>query len=451
MLLFSKSISLYNILIQYKRLKGGLMKKIFILMVLFTILSLSIVYAATVTYSSPIVRTTLLSQDPDPVEPGEIVKVKFKIENEGKETIEDAIVKIIPKYPFKVYDGVSEKNIGILRSRSVGSDSVVVEFNLKVDENAVEKETELELQILIGDSGVSYTNDEFLINIQTKDAVLDITSITSNPEQIAPGETAEVSIMVKNLADSLLKDIKFKLNFASADIPLAPYQSSSERRLSQLQSGYQNSLTFGIIADPEATPGLYKIPVNITYNDEQGNSYSVNDLLALSIGETPKLRVYVKKSEVLRANKPGKVTIEIANAGSSDVKFLELSLLPSEDYQLVATTDYYYLGDVDSDDTESEEIDLFINRKVKTLHLPVKLKYTDANNKPLQQQFDLELELYSTSKLKKFGVLPTSKAGLYFIVIILIIVGVIFYRRYKKDPKKFSQSIQKVPFIKGKK
>ena len=423
------------------------MNKYYILTIILIILSFFLVYAGSVSYSTPMITTILLSQDPDPVEPGQVVKVKFKIENEGSETTEDAIIKILPKFPFTVYDDQSEKNIGVLQARSTGADAVVVEFKLKVDENAVEEDAELELKIQFGEGGLSYTNDEFKIDIQTLDAVLDITSITSDPEQIAPGETAQVNILVKNLADSLLKNIKFKLNFADSSLPLAPYQSSSERRLSQLKSGYQNSLTFGIIAKPDAAPGLYKIPINITYNDEQGSSYSINDLLAVTIGETPNLKVYIKKSSVLQENKAGKVTIEIANAGSSDVKFLEMTLLPSEDYQLVSTTDYYYFGDVDSDDTESEEIDIFINKNVDALTLPVKLKYSDANNQPFQQQYDLSLKLYSSSELKKFGLITSSKAGLYFLLFILLVAGIIFYRRYQKHPEKWTKLKQKIPFF----
>jgi len=419
------------------------MKKLQSLLSLFIVLLLMpLAYAGAnelVIGNSAQLKVTLQSQTPDPVEPGQIVTVKFKIENEGKETNDDAIVKIVPKFPFSVYGGSGEKNIGKLRASSTGADAIVVEFKLKVADNAVEEETELELQVQIGTSIFNFDEDDFTIDIETQDAILDITSITSEPKQIAPGEAGEVTIMVKNLADSLLKDIKFKLDYDDDDLPLAPYQSSSERRISQLQSGYQNSLKFKMIADPEASPGLYKVSVTITYNDEKGNGYSVSDILAITVGEIPKLKAYIKKSDVLQSKKEGKVTLEIANTGSSDVKFLELFLLPSDDYQLVSTTDYYYLGDVDSDDTESEEIDVYINKKVKNFKLPVMLKYTDANNKPFQQQFDLEMNLYSSSQLKKFGVLETSNSLSYLLFIILIVVGIILYRNYKKDPEKFSR------------
>ncbi|MBU1875576.1 MAG: hypothetical protein ABH824_04530, partial [Nanoarchaeota archaeon] len=166
------------------------MKKIIILMIM--LLTFSLVHAA-VPYSTPQVEVTLQSQNPDPVEPGQVLTVKFKVENEGIETSDDVIVKILPKFPFTLYGDVAEKNIGKLRASSTGADAEIIEYKLKVDEQAVEGNNELELKVQIGDGYISYTNNEFLINIQTHDTVLDITSITTDPERIAPGETAEIT------------------------------------------------------------------------------------------------------------------------------------------------------------------------------------------------------------------------------------------------------------------
>ncbi len=428
------------------------MKKILVLLSLVILLS-SLAHAGLNALSeakTPQLSIILQSQSPDPVEPGQIVTIKFKVENSAKETTEDVIIELLPKFPFKLYGDVAKKNIGKLQAVTTGADATIVEYRLKVDDDAAEGETEIELKVLLfGNDGIIYKDDDFMIDIQTHDAILDITSITSNPEQIAPGETAEVSIMVKNLADSLLKDIKFKLDLGGDTLPLAPYQSSSERRISQLKSNFQNSMNFKIIADPDATPGLYKVPLSITYNDEKGNAYSVSDVLAVVIGETPKIKAYIKKSSVMQKNKEGKITLEIANTGTSDLKFLELFLLPSEDYQLITTSNYFYLGDVDSDDTESEEINVFINRGIKTLTLPIKLKYLDANNKPFQQQFDLELPLYSTSKLKQFGLIENGNTSKYLFILILIIAGYFYYLKRKK-PEEYSKKIKALKVLKEK-
>jgi len=386
--------------------------------------------------SSPQITATLQSQTPDPVEPGQFVTVKFKIENQGKETKNDVKVKLIQKYPFSLVDGDGIKSIGKLRAGSTGADAVVVTYKIKVDENAVEDDTELELEIHEGSSTISYTDEEFLIDIRTEDAVLDITSIKSEPSQIAPGEMAKVHITVKNLADSLLRDIKFKLDFDDDDMPLAPYQSSSERRISQLKRDFQDSLTFSIIAAPDATPGLYKVPVTITYNDDRANSFTISDILAVTVGDTPKVRPYIKKSNVMKKGTPGKLTLGLANAGTNDVKFVELFLLPSEDYELISTSDYFYIGDIDSDDTESEEIDIYVSKKADSLKVPVRLKYFDANNKEFQQQFNLEMNLYSSFQLKRFGIEEPGNLIRNLFFLLLIIGGIYYYRTYYKKPER---------------
>ncbi len=412
-------------------------------MLILTMLVFSSLSLAAISYTnSPQIKVTLMSQDPDPVEPGQVVTVKFKVENNGSQTSKDVIVKLMPQFPFTIYGDTAEKNIGKLKALATGADAAIVEFKLKVDDNAVEEDTELELAAYMGDSGVSYTNNEFLIDIQTHDAVLAITDITSEPSLIAPGSTGKVTIMIKNTADSLLKDIKFKLDMSGSSIPIAPYQSSSERIISQLNSNFQQTMTFTVIAKPDAASGLYKVPINISYNDEKGTSYTQTDVLAIVIGERPKLNAYIKKSTVQQAGKNGKVTLEIANSGNTNMKFLELTLLPSEDYKLITPSSYFYLGDVDSDDTESEEIEIYVNEDVKQLKLPIKLNYADANNQPFQQQFDLELQLYSTSELEKFGVISKSNAWVYVVAVILVLLGVLLYQRYRKNPEGFAREIK---------
>ncbi|PIN73709.1 hypothetical protein COV20_05810 [Candidatus Woesearchaeota archaeon CG10_big_fil_rev_8_21_14_0_10_45_16] len=407
------------------------MKKVVVLTAVLLVFLLSaMMVEAPIISNFPQLEFTLLSQSPDPVEPGQVVKLRFQVANSGPVSDDDVIVKLKPQYPFSLYEGSEERNIGKVRS---GSDTVVVEYDVKIDEDAVEKETQIELEVRMGTNVRVYNNEEFLVDIQTHDAVLDIVSIDA--KQIPPGQPGEITFVVKNLADSLLKDIRFKLDFSDETLPLAPYQSSSERILNQLKSGFQDALTFNIIADPEATPGLYKVPLTIKFNDERGENTTITDVLAVQVGEIPKLRAHIKRSTVMQSSKEGTVTLEIANAGTTDVKLLELWLLLSEDYQLITPTDYFYIGDIDADDTESEDISIYVNGGVDTLHIPLRLQYYDANNKPIQQDFDLELELFSSYKLRKYGVIEGSSIFSYLFIIILGAGGYYLYRRYYKPRK----------------
>jgi len=415
------------------------MKKNHFLAITVICLLLASVFVTAIVPQTPDLEVTLVSQSPDPVEPGQIVKVKFKVENEGAQTSSDVVARLLPKYPFTIYGDEEEKNLGIIRTSSTGSSAVEFEFQLKVDDDAVEDETELELEIEITDGAtLKYNNNEFMINIQTHDAVLDIIDVEIDPEQVAPGDVASVEISVKNEADSLLKDIVFKLEMDDSTIPFAPYQSSSEKRISQLNSDYQKSLNFQIIVSPDADAGLYKIPLNISYNDEQGNSYTHGDLLAIQVGKTPVLKAYIKKTEVLQSGQAGSITLEIANSDIVDVNNLELELTESSEYQLVNPSNYFYLGDLDADDTESEEIDIYVPGDLEEVSIPIKLTYTDDNNQEYQQNFNLDLNLYSSSELKKLGLTQSSNSSYWIIFIILIIAGVGYYvyrKRKKKNQK----------------
>jgi hypothetical protein len=410
-------------------------KKYFILISIFIILTIIFSTFILAVPTRPVIVVSLQSQSPDPVEPGQIVTLKFKIENTGAEAKQESFVKVLPKSPFTIYNDVNTKSIGKLRASATGADAEIVEFKFKVDEDAVEGENEIELEVHIGDSINSFTDDQIMVDIQTHDAVLDITSIKLEPNTIAPGQSAEMKITVKNLADSLLKDIKFDFDFAQSTLPLAPFESSSQRRIAQLETNRQLPLSFKIIADPAATSGLYKIPLNITYNDEKGNNYLIEDVVAILIGEEPDIKVYLKKTDVYQKKSPGAITIEIANTGTNDIKFLEMTLLESEDYELISASNYVYIGDIDSDDTETEEFDIFVN-KVDAVNIPVEIKYSDANNKETVKIYDLQMPTYSTSKLKKFGVIGSSNAGLYVLIIILGIGGYYYYTRYYKKKKK---------------
>ncbi len=406
---------------------------LFLFVLLTVLLSFSLVSAA-----DSSVTVNLQSQSPDPVEPGQIVTVKFKIETGLLDTQSDVVATLLPKHPFSLYGDVAEKNLGVLPAGASGSDAIEVEYKLKVDEDAAEGDTELEFSLVFGDGGsIDYVNDEFMIDIQTHDAVLEISSITTSSESVAPGESATVEVLVKNTADSLLKDIIFSLDFDDDDLPFAPYQGSSESRIAQLESGFQQSLQFNVIALPDAAGGLYKIPLSVTYNDEKGNAYEFNDLLALQVGKQPVLRAYVKKTDIVSAGQEGKVTIGLANSDTSNINYLELEVLDSTDFVLLSPSNYFYIGDLDSDDTESEEISIYAEKGLDELVIPVKVSYSDDSNKAYQQNFDLQLTLYDSGELSKYGLVESGKGGVFFFVVLLLAgAGGYYYYRKKKKKKR---------------
>ena len=123
--------------------------------------------------------------------------------------------------------------------------------------------------------------------------------------------------------------------------------------------------------------------------------------------------------------------MEIANAGANDVKALELELLPSDDYRLLSTSDYVYLGDLDIDDTESEDFSIYVPEDITAVHIPVRLYYR-VDDHEYQQDSDLTLQLLSKEEAQDLGLVERSSAVWYVILVVVVIIGIWLIRRLRK-------------------
>lgn len=384
----------------------------------------------------PTIDAILMSQEPDPVKPGEVVEVRFKLENEGGQTYEDISVEILPSYPFTLYSGEPVVEIGKIGASQTGADAVIVKYKLKVDEKAVEGENEIELRVKVGDSAwKSYTNDEFMIQVETPDAILGIREVYTKPAVLVPGQDSKLYIKLKNEADSLFRNIRAKLDLSSADLPIIPLDSSNEKGLSQLERGGEAWIIFEIVAESDAESKIYKVPINLTYDDENGDSYSREGLIGLKVGDEPKLLIYVSETDIYSSKQKGTVTLTMANSGLTNIKLMTMALKPSEAYEILSAKEVY-IGDVDSDDIESQEFELYINEiEDNSVMLPIELNYRDANNKLFSEEYNVGLKVYSGSEAKKFGLTDTSNAWIV-IMIILAVAAYFGYRYWRKKKKK---------------
>ncbi len=377
------------------------------------------------------INVTMINQDPDPVEPGETVEVRFKIESSLGETKNDVIIELLPQYPFSLYQSDSIVNIGKLRGRQVGSDAVIVDYTLLVDENAVEGEQEIPLQIQIAKGLTQVFDDkEFLIDIETQDAILKIEKVSVTPENILPGETGNISFRLVNEDDTGLKNIHVKLNLN--DVPVLPYQSTNEQWIKRLSGGYTKQMHFPIIIDPAGEGGQYKIPVEISFTDIRATKLNKSDIITVGVGGKPTIRTYVRDQDVYEPGKNGRIVVEIANPSPLDVKFLELELHKSATYTLLSANKYVYIGDIDSDDTESETFQIHLEKDNKKVVIPVTVRYQDPNNNMYVDEIELVLNTFSRRQLVAYGMIKRSSIPLLILIIALAGVGYWWWRRRKK-------------------
>lgn len=402
----------------------------------------------------PVLNLSLMNQDPDPARPGSYVDIRFKIQNNGATTADELLVELIPEYPFTL-DSTEEasKYIGVLPPTGTRETVTIVKYKIRVDENAIEGTdgtNKIALRYKIGTG--SWIKQEFNIDVRTTDATIAIESVKSIPERIKPGEAAKVEIKVKNIADSTIKDIslKFDLGLSTLNIPatstslayydlvpFAPLHSATEKKVKMISSGEEVTFVFDIVAYANAEPRVYKIPIQLRYFDQLGEEYIKNDIVGLTVGTKPDIAVTIDKTEIYLGKSTGEVIVEFINKGFTDVKFLYVTLLDSEDYE-VLSSEKVYIGNLDSDDYETADFTLYVNggkdmlNQEREITLPLSVEYKDANNEAYSDQYDLKLMVRNP---KKLGVGNGNSTALFVVIIAVIVVGFFIYRRIRKKRK----------------
>tara|TARA_Y100000310_G_C20694191_1_gene824320 strand:+ start:339 stop:1736 length:1398 start_codon:yes stop_codon:yes gene_type:complete len=344
----------------------------------------------------------LVNQRPDPAEPGGYVELRLKVENVGADEAKAVLFELLPEFPFSLVEGQDvQQNLGSIGGRQVGEEAYIVYYKLKVDEDAVEGKNRIRFKFS-KDNGRSWILlDSYYIRIQTDDAILVIDEVKTNPAQVSPGEVSKLQLSVRNMADSLLKELTFQLDLD--DVPFAPIDSSNEKTLFQLTNEEEAVLEFKLMAQVDADSKVHKVPMTITYTDEIGQNYTKDVNIGIVVNDAPEFIINLDETDIYTRNSKGNIIISISNIGSSEIQYLTTELLPSEDYE-VLSRQKVYLGNLDSDDFDSAEYELYMKSKKKSVPLLLEVTYKDSFNTEFVKEIEVNMPLYSSSEAKKFGI-----------------------------------------------
>lgn len=401
-----------------------MMKKNFLFLV--WVLSLVIVSATGVfvVTASQELRFSLLNQDPDPVEPGNYVEVRFAVQNYGYTKTTNVIVEIMPEYPFSLEPGASKtKNIGVLLSRQLGEEKVTLFYKLRVDENAIEGNNEIKMKYS-PDNGVTWTKLEaFTLRVRSLESILSVEDISTLPEKVGPGETIKVTVKLKNRASSLLKNIKATLSLYTTtatgatttyeELPFTPFSKGVEKTIEKLSANEEKEVSFNLIVDADAKNKPYKMPLTITYSDQFGQSFSKSNIVGIVVYKKPDYNLNLEDSDIYTNNQKGRITVSISNTGPSDINYLSIKLKRSSDFEILST-ERLYLGNLESDDYETAEFELFVKTEKDSVPLYFELSYKDSYNTDYIDTVTVPgLNLFKKKDAVKYGLIkPTNTFAL---------------------------------------
>ncbi len=394
----------------------------------------------------PDIVVTMINQEPYPVSPGNTVDVRFRIENQGSNPAKEVQTKLVLDYPFSLYGGEeSIKNLGTIEGNQIDEIGIREKWKILVDSKAATGDHTIEFWYKL--SGGAWTKaGDYTVNVKTREAVLAINQIKTDQDMIVPGTKTKVSFFLENLADNSLRDIKLNLNIytelATAasitfrELPFTPIGSSNEKTLKSLFAGETKEIAFDLFTDADATSKVYKVPYTLTFADASGTNFTTSGVVGLLVNSDPKMSVNLESTEIYSAGAKGNIEFKIVNKGFGDLKFLDVTLKPSEDYDIMSNPEVY-LGKLDSDDYDTAEYTIMVDDKAKdSVLLNLQVEYRDANGQLYSKEIPITLKLYSGAELKQRTNGGGSSGWIYLVIIVLALVGFFVYRRIRKNRKK---------------
>ena len=131
------------------------------------------------------------------------------------------------------------------------------------------------------------------------------------------------------------------------------------------------------------------------------------------------------------------VPAQIVNKGLGDLRFLSLTIANTNDYTLLSPADIY-LGDLDSNDFSSFEIELVPQREGSLL-IPVLLNYKDGKNNAIDESIAVPVKVYSAQRAQELGLVSSGNGFTIAAALVGLALIIVIYRFTKRALRKKKQ------------
>jgi hypothetical protein len=390
--------------------------------VLFLAIFLAFSSLSTAQGTSTNLEINITETEPVPLQAGQYADVWVRVTNTGDAEAQDAEVEIVEEFPFHMDDRKKSWDLGELET----GQRYQFRAKVRVDENAVFGENDLKFRVSSGNQDTSVTKN-IPLEVRTDDRSLVVENLEF-PERVRPGSSSMMNINLENQANSRFRNIDVSLDVS--EIPLAP-RETSRKRVSSIGQKESKNVSFMLDVGSDAENQLYKLPVEISYENQAGQQFTVTETTGVNVGGYPEISVDIDSSDIRSAGR-GTVTLRIINKGEGEARFAEISLEENDQYEILSQ-DSIYLGSMIADDYQTAEFDLYVKESADTLEMPVEVSYTSGDGNQVSD-FTVERELYTGDELSRYGMTSSGSAWIAIPVVILIAVGGYYlWRRRKKE------------------
>lgn len=419
----------------------------FIFMILFSLLLCSGTSLAESTINTSSLdkglSVDLLNQDPDPVNPGDVLEVRISIENTGYDDIENCFVEIKPEYPFKALSGEKlVESIGTLGKRSEDDRRKVLKFKVGVENDINEGSYPLKVYL--------YSTDKKKKVSLTKELTIDIDSESNaeieyiSVEKLIPGEKTKLTFGIRNAGNSPLKNSMF--SWESTNDVILPVGSSNVKHINLIDVGETANVSFEVLTNVNTKPGLYKLDMTLTYDDieelqtiteagyvENEKRKTIESKAGIYIGGTTDFDI-----AFMEQSPTGAYTFSVSNIGNNGANSVKVSVPLQENWTVTDGSNSVVLGNLAKGDYTIADFNLEPATVGEELPIKFEISYTSSDG--IRQVEENVISLYASPSTLQAGSKMTEESSkssmLSYKLLFLLLLGAAGVFVYKKHQKK---------------
>lgn len=259
-----------------------------------------------------------------------------------------------------------------------------------------------------------------------------IKSTKFDPAPAEPGQYLDAFIVVQNLGNRDFEQTYLKLE---EEYPFSfPRGEESTQLVELIPPGREELLEYRLFVDDQAVEGTYDL--NLVLCSDKDCNYELRETtfsITVKTGGSPKLEIGLEDSATFLPGTLGEITVSAVNKGKLGIKFLTIEIMESEQYELVSPA-RVYIGELDSDDFETEDFQIFINEGTESkVTVPVKVEYSDSNFREYAGVENVELRVFSEEEAAQIGLISDGNPTIYYVIgAVVLVLLFFFYRRRKK-------------------
>lgn len=419
--------------------------KIFVMIILIVLCAL---HGNATIEESAIISASLINQDPDPAIAGDVVDVRLGIQNIGGKETKNLIVEFMPQYPFTIASGENPiQKLGTINAYQGSSDSLtlkIIKYTIKVDKDASAGSYELRVRYYEEGSG-AYVDKSLTLTVKNSESAEVIHIDKTN---LLPGKQSPITFRINNVGNSPLRDLTFY--FENTENIILPVGSDNTRYIKYIDVGNSSEIQYQVIADSTAVAGLYKLNLYLSYYDSSNRStHKISSIAGVYVGGATDFDIAFSEAS------NSQTSFTIANIGANPANSVSI-IVPEQKSWAVNGPNTVIIGNLNKGDYTVASFKLQARGQTafngsrrelgNTTQEPLKIDvaYTDTMGERVLISKEIKLSpamLSTNSTAISFNrtSIQTQKwyknSYTYIVVLILLAVGIYYFRKHKKRIK----------------